>query len=164
MPVFYYYYTEIVTNYPLMAAISAVIIAQVLKLPVQLITDGKVEISRIFSTGGMPSSHSAFVSALTTALALTYGLGHPIFALSLVFSLITMYDAAGIRRQAGKHAMLLNIIVQEMGIVMRGLAGLLPAPLGKKEKLKEMLGHEPTEVLGGAVLGILMGFWLYRYF
>jgi hypothetical protein len=75
-----------------------------------------------------------------------------------------MYDAAGIRRQAGKHAMLLNIIVQEMGIVMRGLAGLLPAPLGKKEKLKEMLGHEPTEVLGGAVLGILMGFWLYRYF
>ena len=101
----------------------------------------------MFDSGGMPSSHTSLVVGLTTATAYQYGLGSTMFPLSLAFSLIVMYDAAGVRRHAGKQAEVLNRILDDM---FKGQSI-------SERKLKEVLGHSPLQVLAGAVLGVFIG-------
>ena len=98
----------------------------------------------------MPSSHSAVVTGLATMIGKSEGINSPIFALSVVFAFVVMYDAAGIRRAAGKQAKILNKIIETPG-----LTGIQVS-----EKLVEVLGHTPTQVLVGAIIGIIVGFIL----
>lgn len=131
----------------LATAIIAWFIAQVIKVILVLLTSKKLDFGRLVGSGGMPSSHSAIVCALTTAIGLTDGFRSSIFSLSVVLSLVVMYDAAGVRRAAGEQAKLLNIIVEEWG---------KNSYSENEKKLKELLGHTPKEVFAGACLGIFI--------
>ncbi len=99
---------------------------------------------RFVETGGMPSAHAAAVSALTTAVGLTQGFGSVLFGVTLYFSLVIMYDAAGLRRAAGKQAVILNRLIEEHFV----------HPQADTQRLMELLGHTPFEVAVGAVLGV----------
>ncbi len=107
----------------------------------------KFNFKRILGAGGMPSSHSAVVMCLSMMLGRECGFDTPIFALSLIFAIVVMYDAAGVRRAAGKQATVLNEILDTPG---------LPLPQ-MHEKLVEVLGHSPKQVLVGAIIGIVVG-------
>ena len=121
---------------------------QLFKLIYDLVTTKKFNFKRILGAGGMPSSHSAVVVALCTMIGKKYGVNSPIFALSIVFAFVVMYDAAGVRRAAGKQAKLLNKIVQTPGLTNVEVT----------EKLQEVLGHTPTQVLVGALIGFIVGY------
>jgi acid phosphatase family membrane protein YuiD len=125
------------------AALTAIAI-QLYKGLFAWIQNGRPNFRRFVETGGMPSSHAASVAALTTTVALTEGLLSSLFGVTLFFSLIVMYDAAGLRPAAGQQARLLNRIVAEQG----GERAVC------ERKLFELLGHTPFEVLVGAVLGV----------
>lgn len=120
---------------------------QLFKLIYDMITTRKFNFKRILGAGGMPSSHSAVVMVLTTMIGKNYGFGSAIFAVCLVFSCVVMYDAAGVRRAAGKQASLLNKIVNTPGLT----------GVQVQEKLVEVLGHTPFQVLVGAAIGIAIG-------
>lgn len=120
---------------------------QTFKVLWDLIVDHKFNFKRILGAGGMPSSHSAVVTALSTMIAREYGINSPIFGVVFVFSAIVMYDAAGIRRAAGKQAKLLNKIMETPGLTSMQMS----------EKLVEVLGHTPTQVFVGAAIGIIVG-------
>lgn len=144
-------------NFPLEVSILAVLIAQVLKLPVRYYMTKNWDLSLLLSTGGMPSSHSAFVSALTLALGLTEGIGSPLFAISFVLAGIVIHDAVGIRREAGKHATVLNDMKKEFYDIINELnKGKDKNILIVDKRLKELLGHEPLEVFFGILLGIVI--------
>ncbi|PLR99686.1 divergent PAP2 family protein [Bacillus sp. T33-2] len=136
-------------------ALSSIGLAQALKIPIHYYKSKEWKPEMAFATGGMPSSHSAGVSSLTTYIALKRGLPSIDFALSVVFGLIVMYDAQGIRRQAGE----LTLKVNDLDELVDKINENDPVEFEEKtpDKLREMLGHQPQEVLGGAVLGILMG-------
>lgn len=136
---------ELLANQVFWTALLANLLAQTLKLFIYYVLEGRFQWERFLETGGMPSSHSATVSALAIGVGLQEGFGSTLFAVAAVLALIVMYDATGIRRAAGLHAQLLNQLVQELQKVLeRG-----PAP----EPLKELLGHTYLEVLVGALLG-----------
>src|SRR5690554_6470038 len=99
---------EIFNNFPLWIAIFAIFFAQFIKVPIFFAITRKVDWSLLTSTGGMPSSHSAAVTALTTGVGLEAGFDSSLFAVAALFAIITMYDAAGVRRQAGEHAAIIN--------------------------------------------------------
>ena len=144
-------------NFPLWAALFAVLFAQFIKVPVQFIATRKLDWALMTSTGGMPSSHSAMATALATGVAIESGLNSPLFAVATVFAIVTMYDASGVRRQAGKHATVLNQLVFEF----KKLVSEVKAMPEKKEEevrkeLKELLGHEPSEVFFGGLTGIFL--------
>jgi hypothetical protein len=120
---------------------------QLFKVIYDLVKTKKFNFKRILGAGGMPSSHSAVVTALTTMIGKDYGTDSAIFALSLIFSFVVMYDAAGVRRAAGKQATLLNKIIDTPGL----------SDLEVQERLVEVLGHTPIQVFIGAVIGILVG-------
>ncbi len=142
-------------NFPLEVSIITVLLTQFLKLPVYYYISKKWAPSILFSTGGMPSSHCAFVSALTLSLALTEGIASPLFAISFVFAGIVIHDALGIRREAGKHAAVLNDMKKEFYDIINELnKGKAKNKLIVDKRLKELLGHEPLEVLSGIILGI----------
>lgn len=142
-------------NRPMLTALATIGLAQSLKIPLKKKHTGKWDLSTFFETGGMPSSHSAGVTALATYVALERGVSSIDFALSTVFGLIVMYDAQGIRRQTGE----LTIKVNEMDAEIEELAGFHDPDSNRKRavKLRERLGHMPEEVLGGAMLGLLTG-------
>jgi len=120
-------------------------IAQFIKVVTVLIKSKRIDFRRFIGTGGMPSSHSSFVTSLTTSVAITEGFSSTAFAISVVLALVVMYDAAGVRRAAGQQAKILNKIVEEWE----------HADFAKTDKrLKELLGHTPFEVFAGAILGI----------
>lgn len=137
------------TNVPLLAAIAASFLAQAVKVALLLATERRWAPERLLETGGMPSSHSAAVAGLATAIGTIHGLGHPYFAIAAVFATIVMYDASGIRRAAGQHAELLNDLVQELSHLFD--AGFRP------RVLKTLLGHTYPQVVVGALLGMLTG-------
>lgn len=141
-------------NAPLLAAFSAIIITQVLKIPVHYVQYRTWDMHKFIDAGGMPSSHAAGASALTFSLAYVVGPQSPIFATAVVFTAIVMYDAGGIRRHAGEHAVLLNRIAMEMTKV-----GISAEKVNAEEgeRLREILGHQPSEVVIGAILGALIG-------
>ena len=120
---------------------------QLFKLIFDLIVTKKFNFKRILQAGGMPSSHSGVVVSLTTMIGKDLGINSPIFAVSVIFALVVMYDAAGVRRAAGKQAKLLNKIVETPGLT----------GVQVQEKLVEVLGHSPKEVLVGALIGIIVG-------
>ena len=120
---------------------------QLFKLIYDLVTTKKFNFKRILGAGGMPSSHSAVVVALCTMIGKSYGVNSAIFGLSVVFAFVVMYDAAGVRRAAGKQAKLLNKIVQTPGL----------SNVEVTEKLQEVLGHTPFQVIVGAIIGLIVG-------
>ncbi len=125
-------------------------VAQFYKVITSIITEKKITLKRFWETGGMPSSHSSTVSALTTAIGISQGVSSVLFALSTVFAVIVMHDAAGIRRAAGKQASVLNRIGQSLSKIFDDRFNEI--------QLKELLGHNPVEVFVGALLGIAVAF------
>lgn len=142
---------DLLYNFPLWAALTAICFAQTIKVLLHWLALREWNWHLLFSTGGMPSSHSAAVVALTTAVGIQEGLNSPLFAISAIFSVITMFDAAGVRRHAGEHAAILNQLLEELkdssDIDWRNSER-------EQEKLKELLGHKPTEVFAGGWLGL----------
>ena len=128
--------------------------AQLLKVFLILLFDRRWRPEAFMETGGMPSSHSAMVAALTTGVALSEGVGSPLFAIAAVFALIVMYDATGVRHSSGVQARLLNELIQELGAVVR--EGFAPKPV------RVLLGHTYLEMLAGLLLGIGIGFLAFR--
>ena len=120
-------------------------IAQLIKVITVIIDDKRIDFRRFVGSGGMPSSHSSFVTALTTSVGLIEGFSSVSFAISTVFSLVVMYDAAGVRRATGQQAKILNKIVEEWENMDFGHTD---------KRLKELIGHTPFEVFAGAILGI----------
>lgn len=125
-------------------------IAQLLKVLLVYIVEGRFVRERILGGGGMPSSHSAFVCAIAASIARIYGTGSPYFALSVALALIVMYDASNVRQAAGKQARVLNYMMEHWD----------DKPEFFAENLKELLGHTPLQVFFGAVLGICMGWFI----
>ncbi|MCI0475812.1 MAG: divergent PAP2 family protein [Anaerolineales bacterium] len=123
--------------------------AQILKVIIELIWHRKLNLRLLTSAGGMPSSHSAMVCGLATAIAIHDGAGSSAFALSIVLAMVVMYDAAGIRRWASIQARILNQIIDEL---FQG------HPISEV-RLREILGHTPIQVAAGAALGIVMAWW-----
>ncbi|OIP76149.1 MAG: acid phosphatase [Oscillatoriales cyanobacterium CG2_30_44_21] len=134
---------EILDNHVLVIALCSSLIAQILKVFIELAQFKQVRFKILFETGGMPSSHSALVSALATGIGRTQGWDTPQFAIATVFAFIVMYDAAGIRRAAGKQAKVLNQIMVEVFEE-------------EHDPLKELLGHTPAQVVAGSVLGVFL--------
>jgi acid phosphatase family membrane protein YuiD len=122
-------------------------IAQITKVAYISFRQRRLNLRVLAEMGGMPSSHSAIVMGLTAAIGRLNGITSPAFAIALIFSLVVMYDAAGVRRAAGRQAAVLNRLVEDL-VTMRGF---------HEERLRELLGHTPVEVLVGAALGILVG-------
>jgi uncharacterized protein len=131
----------------LLAPIVAWTIAQAAKVILYSVRERRLNLRVLAVTGGMPSSHSAIVMGLTTAIGKYAGPTSPQFAIALIFSFVVMYDAAGLRRAAGRQAAILNRLVEDL-VHMRGV---------QEQKLRELLGHTPVEVLVGAVLGVAVG-------
>ncbi|WNF36341.1 divergent PAP2 family protein [Bacillaceae bacterium IKA-2] len=153
---------EILTNFPLWAALIAIGLAQFIKVPLQYIATKRFDWTLITSTGGMPSSHSAAVTALSTAFALTEGLESPYFAISAIFGVIVMFDASGVRRHAGEQATVLNRLVADFNKLLTEVKSWPEKKEQEKRKeLKELLGHQPIEVFFGGLTGILLTFLLH---
>ena len=134
----------------LIVPISVWFCIQVFKVIWDLVTTHKFNFKRILGAGGMPSSHSAVVTSIATMIGKTQGLNSPIFALAVMFAFVVMYDAAGVRRAAGKQAKLLNKLVETPGL----------SNIQVQEKLVEVLGHTPTQVVVGAAIGVIVG-WIF---
>lgn len=121
------------------------VIVQTCKVITDLIKNKKLNVKRMWGAGGMPSSHSALMTSLATTIAFTEGLESPLFAVAVIMAGVVMYDAAGVRRAAGKQAKVLNQIIESEG-----------ENINIQEKLIELLGHTPIEVFAGAFVGILI--------
>jgi uncharacterized protein len=131
----------------LLAPLVAWTIAQVAKVILSSVRHRRLDLRVLAETGGMPSSHSAIVMGLTASVGKYSGLSSAAFAIALIFSFVVMYDAAGLRRAAGRQAAILNRLVEDL-VHMRGI---------QEKKLRELLGHTPFEVLVGAAVGIAVG-------
>jgi acid phosphatase family membrane protein YuiD len=153
---------ELFSNFPLWAALAAIGFAQFVKVPIQFIAIRKIDWSLLTSTGGMPSSHSAAVTALATGVAFETGLDSPIFAVAAIFAIIVMFDATGVRRHAGEQATVLNKLVGDFNRFVEETKKWPNMDEQEKVKdLKELLGHQPIEVFFGAITGILLTFFLH---
>lgn len=151
-----------IINYPLWSALIAIGAAQLIKIPLYYLIHRRWNWQLLFSSGGMPSSHSAAVTALATAIGIADGLDSHLFAISVVFAIIVMYDATGVRRQAGMHAVVINRLVREFNQFFESVKTMKDrTPPEKLTKLKELLGHQPIEVFVGAWFGILIAFVLH---
>jgi uncharacterized protein len=134
---------DLLSNHVLWTAILAWVIAQLLKPLLEYLETRHWNWGLWFSSGGMPSSHSALVCSGMLAIGLFDGFGTPVFALAVVIAMIVVYDAAGVRREAGRHAERINILIEEL------FSG---QPINDKQ-LKEVIGHTPVEVIAGVLLG-----------
>ena len=138
---------QIVTNKYIYIPFLVWFFIQLFKVIWDLVETKKFNFKRILGAGGMPSSHSAVVICLAVMIGKEYGFSSSIFALALIFAFVVMYDAAGIRRAAGKQAALLNKIIETPGLSIPQV----------QERLVEVLGHTPVQVLVGALIGMLVG-------
>ncbi len=141
-------------NVVLMSALTAWFIAQVLKTMTTFWKHREFRAERLVGAGGMPSSHTSLVVGLASAVAFHDGVVSPLFAVSAVLAGIVMYDAAGVRRAAGKQAKVINKLVREMRV----------EHTVRDTRLKELLGHTPLEVLAGALLGFVVAYLFDRFF
>ncbi len=146
---------EFLQHSSFVTAIIAWFAAQLLKVISVLIIDRKIDFGRFVGSGGMPSSHSAFVTALTVAVGFAEGFTSEVFSIAAVLALVVMYDATGVRRAAGEHAKILNQIIDELGKQNFENVGV---------RLKELLGHTPLQVFAGAVLGIAVAIFRHIRF
>ena len=140
-------------NPVVLSALIAWLFAQGLKVLIELVTNRRMNWGLLFQAGGMPSSHSAMVSATALSAGLIYGFNSPSFSVAAVLAMIVIYDSTGVRREAGRQAALINSIIEELS------KGKFP-PQGK---LKEMLGHTPGEAFLGTLLGLSIGFFVGVY-
>lgn len=123
-------------------------VAQILKVVVVLLTKKKLDWRCVMASGGMPSSHSAFVCACAASTGMLYGFSSALFAIAAVIAIVVMYDAANVRKAAGEQAKILNYMMEHW-------KEMKPELFGKE--LKELLGHSPLQVIMGALLGIAIG-------
>ena len=140
------FFIQIAKNKVLLATLLSWFVAQTLKVILGVIRQKRFDFRWFLGTGGMPSSHAAGVCALAAAVGLTFGFYSPMFAVTLVFTIIVMFDAQGVRRTVGKQAEILNKILDD--IYWRGKVS--------EDRLKELLGHTPIEVLAGTILGTVI--------
>ena len=136
--------------YPLIAALISMTVAQIIKSVYFYFKDDRLNLRHLFTAGGMPSSHSAMVASLSTAVGLQEGWNSSLFCVCIVFSLVVLYDATGVRRAVGRQAAIVNQMVHDFS------HGNF-----KPKKLTELLGHTPAEVVVGVLLGIGIAFTLY---
>lgn len=133
-------------NHLLICSLLAWLIAQVLKTIIYAIVNKTLDMERLFGDGGMPSGHSATVTALATTAGISYGLESPIFAVSVILAVVVMHDAMGVRLEAGKHAKAINELMELLS----------SDSIKPEEKLHEFLGHTPLQVCFGAILGFVV--------
>ena len=152
------YIIDFLHNRVLITSISAWAIAQIIKTIIDLFFTGKVNFERLVGSGGMPSCHSSTVTALATISGLIYGVGSFEFAISCIIAIIVMYDARGVRRETGNQAVLLNQIMD----YFRNVAKPQPKIEFNQEKLKELIGHTPLQVVVGAILGFVIAIIMYQ--
>ena len=139
---------QLMTNYPLMSAVLAWFVAQVIKTAIDAYFNKGINWERMTGSGGMPSSHSSTVVSLAIATGISYGVDSTLFAIALIFAIVVMYDATGVRRETGKQAVILNRLLLDNPFSWTGKEF--------EKKLKEYVGHSPFQVLMGAILGILI--------
>jgi hypothetical protein len=142
----------ILENHVLWTALAAWFLAQALKIPLDFFRSRQWDWALFFAAGGMPSSHSALVVSTALGCGLHYGFDSPVFALAVAMALVVVYDATGVRRQAGMQAKKINVMVEEL---------LKGHPISQKQLL-EVIGHTPLEAIGGILLGlgVAIGLWL----
>ncbi len=145
--------SQLLSNKVLFATVAGWLMAQTIKVLVAVARQRRFDFRWFLGTGGMPSAHSAGVAALATGVGLQMGFHSAGFAVALVLALVTMFDAQGVRRSAGKQAMLLNKILDE--VYLKGQVS--------EERLIELLGHTPVEVFVGGLLGCLLAILICRY-
>jgi acid phosphatase family membrane protein YuiD len=138
-------------NHVLLTGLFGWLLAQALKIPLDLFQTRHWNWALFFAAGGMPSSHSALVTSTAMAVGLHYGFDNPLFGVATALAMVVVYDATGIRRQAGMQAQKINILVEEL------LSG---HPISE-EHLREALGHTPLEALGGVLLGLALSLILW---
>ena len=139
---------QLLSNYPLMSAVLAWFVAQVIKTAIDAYFNKGINWERMTGSGGMPSSHSSTVVSLAIATGISYGVDSTLFAIALIFAIVVMYDATGVRRETGKQAVILNRLLLDNPFSWTGKEF--------EKKLKEYVGHSPFQVLMGAILGILI--------
>ncbi|MBD1370908.1 divergent PAP2 family protein [Hazenella sp. IB182357] len=153
---------QLLNNFPLWTALLAIFLAQFLKVPWNYTVSKKWDWNWILSSGGMPSGHTSAVTSLATSIGLTKGWDSSSFAIAMILGIIVMYDATGVRRQAGMHAQILNQLVNDFTTLVNELKNLKESPSKETTvKLKEILGHQPIEVFTGAWFGISIALLLY---
>ncbi len=152
---------DFITNACLIVPIAAWLIAQIIKIIINALVHKELRLERLWGDGGMPSGHSATVCALATTCGFTYGFDSGVFALAFVLATIVMNDAVGVRREAGKQAVTLKQLAE---LVNGAIAD--PDEQVRTEKLKELVGHTPLQMVFGALLGILVSlayFWIWGF-
>lgn len=147
-------------NQILFVAIMGMVFAQLIKFPIYYWKHKKVYFPIIFSTGSMPSSHTSFVVSLATAIGISSGTDSAVFALAVVFALITLHDAVMVRGESGKHAAVINELVSMVDELGQSINPKNAKDV-RQDKLKTLIGHTGSEVLAGAILGIV---WPIIYF
>ncbi|EHL13956.1 hypothetical protein HMPREF9624_01732 [Oribacterium asaccharolyticum ACB7] len=144
----HFFMEQLLSNYPLMSAVLAWFVAQVIKTAIDAYFNKGINWERMTGSGGMPSSHSSTVVSLAIATGISYGVDSTLFAIALIFAIVVMYDATGVRRETGKQAVILNRLLLDNPFSWTGKEF--------EKKLKEYVGHSPFQVLMGAILGILI--------
>jgi acid phosphatase family membrane protein YuiD len=145
---------DVITNVVLIIPICTWALAQTLKMVIAVMKGNGFDPSYLLSSGGMPSAHSAMVSALAVAVGMTYGFGSAVFSISVILALIVMYDSAGVRQSVSQQSGVLNRIVHELRLKQ-------PRVVWEAD-LRELVGHTPFQVIIGAVLGITVA-WLWLF-
>ena len=144
----HFFMEQLLSNYPLMTAVLSWFVAQVLKTAIDAYFNKGINWERMTGSGGMPSSHSSTVVSLAVAIGVSYGVDSTLFALALIFAIVVMYDATGVRRETGKQAVILDRLLLDNPFSWTGEEF--------DKKLKEYVGHTPLQVLMGAILGVLI--------
>lgn len=138
--------SALLENKALIAGLIAWLLAQVIKIPLDYLRTRRWNWALLLTTGGMPSSHSSLMTGTVFAIGLYHGFDNPLFALGVAITMVVVYDAAGVRRQAGIHAQRINVLFDE----------LLHGHIFSEKDLREVLGHTPLEVAGGILLGLVV--------
>jgi len=146
------FFKEVTTNGILGATLLSWFVAQVLKVILGVLREKRFNFQWFVGTGGMPSTHAAAVATLATSVGLVAGFHTPLFALTAVMALIVMFDAQGVRRASGKQAEVLNKIMDD----------IYYNKVIREDRLKELLGHTPVEVIVGALLGIVLSLLFFN--
>ncbi len=141
------WYEQLLGNKTFFIVLFTWLLSCIIKGAIVFARDKKIDWTRFMGSGGMPSSHSTLVTSLATCIGYYNGLDSAEFVISLALAFVVMYDASGVRRAAGKHASVINMIVDVLAET---------SEIKKEEKLKELLGHKPVEVFAGAVLGVVL--------
>lgn len=147
------FFLQLGRNRVFVVTLLAWFITQLIKVVLGVVREKRFDFKWLVGTGGMPSSHCAGATALAISIGLEYGFSSPLFAIGIVFAIVTMFDAQGARQAIGRQAVLLNKMFEDI---------YFKKPI-KEDRLREFIGHTPVQVLAGGVLGIVLGYFLYIY-